>query len=109
MQAKATAEYTQQVVGILNDLSVLTAENAAKVGVVAARAERTSAELRNAARAQGLVLLQAARGNATSLVQGALGLTSGDLVQYLKLAAVKAHGAQPGQATVLGLGDPFPA
>ena len=47
-----------QVVGILNDLSVLTAENAAKVGVIGARAERKAVEVKNAARAQGLVLLQ---------------------------------------------------
>jgi hypothetical protein len=49
------------VVGVLNDLAVLTAENAAKVGVVGAKAERTSAELKNAAKAQGLVLLQVER------------------------------------------------
>lgn len=49
------------MVGVLNDLAVLTAENAAKVGVVGAKAERTSAELKNAAKAQGLVLLQVQR------------------------------------------------
>ena len=53
-------------------------------------------------------VLQAARANATQLVQAALAFTGSDLVQYLKIAAVKAHGAVPGQATVLGLGDPFP-
>jgi len=46
------------VVGILNDLSVLTAENAAKAGVVGARAERKAVEIKNEARARGLVLLQ---------------------------------------------------
>jgi len=52
-------------------------------------------------------MCQSARSNATKLVQDALGLSGSELVQYLKIAAVKSHGAQPGQITVLGLGDVF--
>lgn len=40
VQSKATKEYEQKVVGILNDLSVLTAKNTATVGIVAAEASR---------------------------------------------------------------------
>jgi len=52
-------------------------------------------------------MCQSARSNATKLVQDALGLSGSELMQYLKIAAVKTHGAQPGQTTVLGLGDVF--
>ena len=40
VQTKATKEYEQKVVGVLNDLSVLTAKNQATAGVIQAEAQR---------------------------------------------------------------------
>ena len=104
VQSKATSEYEQKVLSILNDLSVLKARNMAQIGVVAAEAERKAATLKNEARARGVVLLQAAKANATRLVAGTLGFSGAEAVQYLKLAAIRQH---PSERTTVGLEDPF--
>jgi hypothetical protein len=72
--------YEQKVVGVLNDLAVLTAKNSAAVSVVGATAERTAAMAVNAARAGGMVLQQRARAEAAHLVAKSLDL-SGDEVR----------------------------
>mmetsp|Transcript_85640 Transcript_85640/g.165940 ORF Transcript_85640/g.165940 Transcript_85640/m.165940 type:complete len:374 (+) Transcript_85640:190-1311(+) len=104
VQTKATKEYEQKVVGVLNDLSVLTAKNQATAGVIQAEAQRKSVTIENAARQQGLVLLQSAKANATKLVADRLEFGGSDTVQYLKLQAIRAH---PSARTVVGVGDPF--
>ena len=106
VQSKATKEYEQKVIGVLNELSVLQAENDAKVGVVGALASQTAATVMNAARQRGMVLQQAAKANATRHVADTLGLSAAETVQYLKLQALKAH---PSAKTVVGVGDPLDA
>jgi len=104
IQSRATREYEQKVLGIYYDLGVLEAQNSASIGVIGAGAEREAATLRNEARAQGLVMLQAARANATKVVVDALELTKDEAVQYLKIQAVKAH---PTAGTVVGINGIF--
>jgi len=106
VQAKATKEYEQQVLGIVNDLSVLIAENDASVTIIQAEANRKALMITNEAKASGMVLLQTARANATKLVADTLKLDGPETVQYLKIQAIKAH---PASRTTVGLGDPFPA
>ena len=74
------------------------------MAVIEAEAQRTSKQITNAATAQGYVLQQAAKTNATALVASTLGLDGSEVVQYLKLKAMKSH---PSTRTVIGLQDPF--
>jgi regulator of protease activity HflC (stomatin/prohibitin superfamily) len=105
VQSKATKEYEQQVLGVVNDLSVLSAENDASVAIINAQAARKSLTIQNEAKASGMMLLQAARANATKLVADALKLSGAETVQYLKIQAIKSH---PASRTTVGLSDPFP-
>lgn len=104
VQSKATKEYEQKVVSVLNDLAVLTAKNDAKIGVIQAKAQRKALTTMNEARQQGVVIQQAAKANATRFVAETLSLVSAETVQYLKIQALKAH---PSSRTIVGVNGPF--
>mmetsp|Transcript_97135 Transcript_97135/g.277984 ORF Transcript_97135/g.277984 Transcript_97135/m.277984 type:complete len:247 (+) Transcript_97135:520-1260(+) len=104
VQQKVTKEYQQRVTAILKNLEVMQAEVNAQVSVIEAEADRTSLQITNAAVAEGYMLQQAAKTNATALVAKTLGLDGPEVVQYLKLKAMKSH---PSARTVIGLHDPF--
>jgi hypothetical protein len=104
VQSKATKEYEQKVIGVLNDLYILTAKNDARIGIVQANAQRRAATNINSARQRGVVMLQAAKANATRLVADSLALDAEETVQFLKIQALKAH---PSARTVVGVDGPF--
>eukprot|EP00622_Pseudochattonella_farcimen_P003479 FR738667.1.p1 GENE.FR738667.1~~FR738667.1.p1 ORF type:complete len:279 (-),score=38.60 FR738667.1:66-902(-) len=104
VQTKATKEYEQQVTSVLKNLDVMQAQVQAQIGIINADAQRSVATIQNEASATGYILQQAAKANATRHVATTLGFDSSEVVQYLKLKAIKNH---PSAKTVVGIPDPF--
>lgn len=92
----APCRYEQKVVGVLNDLAVLTARNAASVAVIGAEAERAAATTVNAARAKGLVLQQRAKAEASRRVADTLGLTGDEVRTSVGVEGVAVAGVAQG-------------
>lgn len=103
VQARTTKEYSQRVIATLRNLDVMMQENQGKVAVIAANAEARSTMISNEAKAKGQVMLHAAKANATKLVATELGLTSAEVVQYIKMKTITNH---PGKGTTISTEDP---
>lgn len=106
VQERSLKEYQQRVIATLRNLDVMQTRVTAETGIISADATRKAKMVTNKATADGYILSQSAKANATRVVVEALGFTAEQTVQYLKLQAIKKH---PSQNTVLGTGDIFTA
>lgn len=104
VQYKLTSEYQQQVTNVMKDIDVLTAKTAGTVATINANALATSHLLVNDARTKGFYAQQQAKALAYADIQQKLGLSTKELLDYVKIRALTE--GRNSQSTVFGTPEP---
>ena len=104
VQYKLTSEYQQQVTDVMKDIDVLTAHTTGSIATINAKAIATSHLLVNDARTKGFYAQQQAKAVAYADIQQKLGLSTKELLDYVKIRALT-EGRKP-DATVVGTPQP---
>jgi len=104
VQYKLTSEYQQQVTDVTKDIDVLTAKTAGNVATIDAQALATSHLLVNDARTKGFYAQQQAKAVAYGDIQKKLGLSTKELLDYVKIRALTE--GRNADATVVGTSQP---
>jgi len=102
VQQKVTQQYQQLVTNIGNHIIVMTAENTAKIAAVNATATSSSKMILNEARSAGFNIVQTQKAQTYAHMVTTLGLSTDELVEYIKLKAVGQHSSSK---TVVGVQD----
>lgn len=103
-QARITSEYQQQVMTVRNDIDILSAQTNATIATIEANAQAKAKLLVVEASAQAFNNAQTKKARAYRSLTRELGLSNDQLVEFLRVKAIRAH--RP-ESLVLGMESPI--
>mmetsp|Transcript_4125 Transcript_4125/g.6070 ORF Transcript_4125/g.6070 Transcript_4125/m.6070 type:complete len:311 (+) Transcript_4125:2271-3203(+) len=90
-QSRTTSQYRQQVVRVLKEIDILSAESTATITKIGADAEATATILMNNATMEGFTQVQDAKATGYRMFYSKLGWTQAQILKYIQMKTIGHH------------------